>query len=121
VKVTIGSPDKISLGMLGDFVGHCCGQKHVICNIHHLMTAENLSTYVDGFMETSPDVIFRYYANRHVKTASIPAKLIDVSDVVLWTPQFSVEVQVIKDTLNFMAPILPRWKANVERMSKITV
>jgi len=91
-----------------------------LCDAHYLVAEDTLSTYIDEFVSENPEGIIRYYAARKATEQSIPAKLIDTSDAVVWFPKFSVEPVVVKDTEDgFLGSLLPRWQQNVKRLSDL--
>lgn len=117
--VTIGSPDKISLGMFADFLTSVT-RMFPVADMHYLVSMDIIPNIIEEFLSNnSNEAIFRYYANKKIDQPSIPSIFQEVSDSVIWFPKFSIDPTIIKDSDGFLTSLLPRWKVNIERFSKL--
>lgn len=117
--VLIGSPDKISLGMFSDFLTTVV-RPFPVADFHYLVSSDFLDSLVEEFLqENQEDALIRYYANKKIKQQSLPQKLINAAEIVVWLPRFSVQVEIVKDKDGFVEGLMPRWKMNIERLSKL--
>lgn len=117
--VTIGSPDKISLGMFADFITSVT-HMFPVADMHYLVSMDVIPDLIKEFLSNnSKDALFRYYANKKIEGPSIPSIFQEVSDAVIWFPKFSVDPTIIKDSKEgFLNGLIPRWRNNIERFSK---
>jgi hypothetical protein len=117
--VTVASPDKLSISGFLSFMRSCLGRDYVIGGLHSLMTENDISLYVDGFMEKNDKIIFSHYAKGKVNVdplIAIPAKLQEVSSLLVWMDLYSMEWRVIKDLDSVSVGYIDRWTRNLQKM-----
>jgi hypothetical protein len=119
--VTIISPDKVSIAAFLSFMKFCLGNEYVLGEVHHLMSPEEATKYVNDVLEISEKALFSYYCSKTVINSDpmkiMPVRLFEVSDLVVWMGLYSMDWKIIKDVPGGSGALLDRWKANLSRIS----
>lgn len=114
------SPDRVSISAFLSFMRYCFGRGYVFGELHNLMTSEEITKYIIDLTGIRDLIIFSYYAKKAMNMDPIqviPAKLMEVSDLVVWMDLYSMDWKIIKDQGNESGPLLARWQANMKKMS----
>lgn len=120
MKVTIASPDKISLSLCTSYLKFCLGKEYHQGETHSLMTPEALKVYTEGCLKRSEKYIFSYYAKKKINAEPlkvVPEILINNSDLVIWMNLYSMDWVILKDTSNQAPYYYDRWKKNIEKFN----
>lgn len=117
-KITVGSPDKLSLKMFTNFLLHCLGKDYEVGDMHYLMTPENQQKFAEHMNEFDKSILL-YYSRKKTGPDHIPQILTEMSDVVVWFDRYSVEPKILKDEGGFRETLMDRWKMNIDRLSKL--
>lgn len=121
--ITICSPDKISLNMCISFLTRRLGKSYQIGDLHSLMSKESIESYINDFFNKNGNkAIFSYYAKRKINVdpkTTVPERLQEVSDVVVWFKLYSTEMMIIKDESGFQNLFEKDWNTAVERLNKM--
>lgn len=118
--LTIASPDKISLGMFSSFLSSAVGAGFQLINLHYLASTGLLESTLNDFHSSSDKAIFRFYAggkNSMDPMSRVPAKLMEVSDAVVWFDRYSTEYKLLKDTIGFDGLFKESWKIFLGKIS----
>lgn len=119
-RITISSPDKISISMFLSFMRFCLGKDYKIVTLHSLMSKESLEQFIQYNMDKFEKTLFSYYAKGKAKfdpKIIIPDKLMDISDMVIWMNLYSIEWVVLKDVSNQASYYVDRWNKNMAKMN----
>jgi hypothetical protein len=119
--VSVISPDKVSISAFLSFMKFCLGSEYVLGEVHHLMSAEETTQYINDLLGISEKVLFSYYCSKNAVNPDpmkiMPVRLYEVSDLVVWMDLYSMDWKIIKDVPGGSGALLDRWKANLSRMS----
>jgi hypothetical protein len=119
--VTVVSPDKVSIASFLSFMKFCLGKEYVIGEVHHLMSSEEMTNYIDGLISLKEKILFSYYCSKNLNNTDpmkiIPVRLLEVSDFIVWMGLYSMDWRIIKDLPAESGALLERWKVNLSRMS----
>jgi hypothetical protein len=119
--VSVVSPDKVSISAFLSFMRFCLGRDHILGEVHHLMSTEEVTQYINDLLGISDKILFSYYCSKTVNTSDpvkiMPVRLYEVSDLVVWMDLYSMDWKIIKDVPGGSEALLNRWKANLSRMS----
>jgi len=111
--IVVASPDKLSISMFIRFL-RTNFKKHMIGEMHNLMSDENIKNYIENFSSLYPQGIISYYALKKINTdllKVIPTMIQKWADVVVWFDLYSVEMNVIKDKdAIFSGMFQDKWK-----------
>jgi len=121
MKVTIASPDKISISTFVSFMRFCLGKEYSLVETYSLMSQEALKSYIEGYLKKSEKLIISFYAKNKASMDPlkiIPETLIDSSDLVVWMDLYSMEWVIIKDSSNQAPYYVDRWKMNMEKLNR---
>lgn len=113
--ILIASADKPSLKAFLKFIKNQVGREYIIGDMHSLMSEEAKELYVDDFTSKFSRGVFVYYAKGVLKspedpTLSLPKKVQEICQVIVWFDLYSTEPRVLKDTESFLPPIIENWK-----------
>ena len=119
--VTVVSPDRVSISAFLSFMRFCLGKEYVLGEVHHLMSSEEVTKYIEGLMGIKEKILFSYYCSKNLTNADpikiIPIRLFEVSDFIVWVGLYSMDWTIIKDVPGESGPLQERWKANLSKMS----
>jgi hypothetical protein len=119
--VSVVSPDKVSISAFLSFMKFCLGNDYVLGEVHHLMSPEEVTAYINDLLGISEKVLFSYYCSKNVNSSDpvkiMPVRLYEISDLVVWMDLYSMDWKIIKDVPGGSGALLDRWKANLSRMS----
>jgi hypothetical protein len=119
--VTVVSPDKVSIAAFLSFMRFYLGGEYILGEVHHLMSPEEATQYVNDLLGLSEKILFSYYCSKTVINPDpvkiMPVRLCEISDLVVWMGLYSMDWTIIKDVPGGSGALLDRWKANLSRMS----
>lgn len=119
--ISVVSPDKVSISSFLSFMKYCLGGDYILGEIHHLMSPEAITEYIEGLLTIKNKILFSYYCPKSLTNADpmkvVPVRLYEVSDLVVWMGLYSMDWKIIKDVPGNSGALLDRWKANLSRMS----
>jgi hypothetical protein len=118
--ILIGSPDKITLNTFIRFLKRALGRDFIIGEMHSLMSPESKVIYVDDFIKKFPKGIFSYYAKglkQGDPATYLPESAMKVSNIIVWFDLYSTVPVVLKDSDNFLVPIIENWTKYIEKIS----
>lgn len=122
-KITIASPDKISLSMFTSYLKAVLpdAPSYRVCHMNSLMRSEDVEICIRNTDDLTNKSIYVYYAKRAINknvNKVIPSKLIESCDVVVWFDLFATDFKVMKDESEFEKTYKDRWTRNIEKMNK---
>jgi hypothetical protein len=95
------------------------GSDYALGEMHSLMSLEAIDQYLTDFSNKFPKGIIPFYA-KGKKEASIPQKLSEMADAVVWFDLYSTIPQVLKNksaTDNILDKIIEEWKKYITSIS----
>jgi len=119
--IMVATPDKISLNTFLRFIRKAVGKDYAIGEMHSLMTEKDKDQYTAGFIAKHPKGLISYYA-RGVKkienpNTCLPIKMAELADCIVWFDLYSTSPIVVKDTAEFLPPVIQNWFKYVESLN----
>jgi hypothetical protein len=116
--ITVASPDKISISMFLSFMKFCLGKEFSTAMTQSLWSPEDINKFIEESLKKTNKLLFSYFVRgkNNKDPKAIPAKFIEVSDIVVWMDQYSTDWNIIKNNSSQTLVLQDRWKQNIAKI-----
>ena len=124
--ITLVSQDKLSLSMFVDFYKALYDSGAEVLDLNSLVSKDVLDTIVGDAIKLHHDrtiseqaaILIKYKTKKKVAFEALPTEIVQKSTYIVQFDIFSTEPELLKNLDGKFAPVLERWKVNIERKNR---